>query len=78
MCYNITNHKGENMLSFLNANIKSKQKKKKKRISIVRLLKLLLLLIIGGIVYSFGVAISENIRVDRSIEAFKERSVFKF
>jgi len=65
------------MLSFLNANIKRKHKKKKKKISIVRMLKFLLLIIIGGIVYSFGVAVSENIRVDRAIEAFKDRSVFE-
>jgi hypothetical protein len=65
------------MLSFLKVNIKNKNKKKKKKINIFRVIKFLLLLIIGGMVYSLGVAVSENIRVDRAIEAFKERSVFE-
>jgi len=65
------------MLSFLKVNIKNKNKKKKKKINIFRVIKFLLLLIIGGMVYSLGVAVSENIRVDRAIEAFKERAVFE-
>jgi len=65
------------MLSFLKVNIKNKNKKKKKKINVFRVIKFLLLLIIGGMVYSLGVAVSENIRVDRAIEAFKERSVFE-
>ncbi|HBG32446.1 MAG TPA: hypothetical protein DDW82_01705, partial [Acholeplasmataceae bacterium] len=65
------------MLSFLKVNIKNKNKKKKKKIHIFRVIKFLLLLIIGGMVYSLGVAVSENIRVDRTIEAFKDRAVFE-
>jgi len=65
------------MLSFLKVNIKNKNKKKKIKINIFRVIKFFLLLIIGGMVYSLGVAVSENIRVDRAIEDFKNRAVFE-
>ena len=41
-------------------------------------MKVILLLIIGGMVYSFGVAVSENVRTNRAIEAFKDRAVFEY
>lgn len=56
---------------------KIKTKHKKKRRIFFRTLKTLLILILMGILYSVGIAVSENIQVDRALNKFKERSVFE-
>ncbi len=48
--------------------------KKKRKFNFLRLFKSILILIIGSLIYSLGVAVSENIQVNRSIEAFKTRA----
>jgi len=53
----------------------SRKKKNKRRIKIIiRILNLMLIFVLGGIVYSFGVATYENIQVDVDIAAFKARA----
>ncbi|MDX9691560.1 MAG: YiiX/YebB-like N1pC/P60 family cysteine hydrolase [Acholeplasmataceae bacterium] len=59
------------MAILLNVKPRIKVKKLKK---IFRVLKLIFILIIGGAVYSLGVAVSENVQVDQAIRAFKARS----
>ncbi len=55
------------------AKIKSR---KRRRITVGKVLKTLLILILMGMVYSLGIAVAENIQVDRAIEDFKDRSTF--
>jgi hypothetical protein len=54
----------------------------KKKISVFRIiiktLNLFLILVLFTLIYSFGVALTENILVDREIEAFKSRAVFEY
>jgi hypothetical protein len=52
--------------------------RKKRRFNFLRVLKLILILIVAGMIYSLGVAVSENIRSNRAIEAFKSRAVFEY
>jgi hypothetical protein len=54
-------------------NLKTKNKNKKIFI-FLRFVKLFLILFIASLIYSLGVSISENIQVNRSIEAFKDRA----
>ena len=54
-------------------NVKTKQKRKIK-FNILKIIKLFFILAFAGAIYSLGVAISENIQVDRAIEAFKSRA----
>ena len=56
---------------------KIKTKHKKETPYFFRTLKTLLILILMGILYSVGIAVSENIQVDRALNKFKERSVFE-
>lgn len=53
--------------------IKLSRKYKKKHI-LIRILNTILIVIMGGIIYSFGVALYENIQVKIDIEAFKARA----
>lgn len=57
---------------------KFKQKKKKRKHSFVRILKAIVILILMGMIYSLGIAIGENIQVDRMIKSFKDKSVFDY
>lgn len=59
-------------------NAQFKRKKSFKKIKFKRILKTILLLIGMGILYSLGVAISENIQANRAIQAFKDRAVFEY
>jgi hypothetical protein len=51
---------------------------KKRRFRITRVLRVLLVLVLMGILYSFGVAVSENVRSKRMIEDFKARGTFEY
>ena len=59
------------MIHLWNASMKMKRKRKW---NIIRFIKIFFILAISGAIYSLGVAISENIQVDRAIEAFKARA----
>ena len=48
--------------------------KGKRKFSLIKLFKVFFILALAGSIYSLGVAISENIQVDRAIEAFKSRA----
>lgn len=50
--------------------------KKKHKVTVGKVLKTLLILILMGMIYSLGIAVAENIQVDRAIQNFKERSTF--
>jgi hypothetical protein len=59
------------MMTILNATTKMKRKRKW---TILRFVKIFFILAISGAIYSLGVAISENIQVNRAIEDFKARA----
>ena len=59
------------MFSLLKVRIKTK---KRRKITIVRAIIFILLIIPGLFIYGFGVAISENIKVNQAIEEFKNRA----
>lgn len=52
----------------------SAKMKRKRKWTILRFVKLFFILAISGAIYSLGVAISENIQVNKEIEAFKARA----
>ena len=59
----------------------TRTRKRKKQIikkRIMRILKWLMLAILAGIIYSFGVAVYENIKVDQALKAFKARAEFEY
>lgn len=58
--------------------MKSSKLRKRKRVSVLKIFKTIGILILMGIVYSFGVAVSENIRAQRMIDDFKSRATFEY
>ncbi|MFH0766761.1 MAG: hypothetical protein ABH890_01945 [Bacillota bacterium] len=59
------------MFSFLKVRIKNR---KKRKITVIKVIIFILLTIPGLFIYGFGVALSENIRVDNMIDDFKSRA----
>ncbi len=59
-------------------NAQFKRKKRRVKFNLKRTIKTIILLIGMGILYSLGVAISENIQANRAIEAFKARALFEY
>lgn len=57
--------------------VKTKMTRKPRRKRFFRFVKVLVSLILMGMIYSLGIAIAENIQVDRHIENFKKRGVFE-
>jgi hypothetical protein len=57
-------------------------RKMKRKIAWLKILKkslnILLILIIFSLLYSLGVAVTENILVNREVEDFKSRAVFEY
>ncbi|MDO9629667.1 MAG: hypothetical protein Q7I99_07175 [Acholeplasmataceae bacterium] len=48
------------------------------KIKIKSILKVILIVILSAIIYSFGVAVSENQRMDKEIKEFMDRAVFEY
>jgi hypothetical protein len=54
------------------------KKKNKKKLKKIRIAKVLLFTILSLIIFTFGIAVSENIKLDQEIDNFKNRAVFEY
>lgn len=52
-------------------------RKRRKLLKFKRIITLILLFILGGIVYSFGVSVTENIKIKRTTKSFISRATFE-
>ncbi|MBU1142296.1 MAG: hypothetical protein KKH92_01480 [Firmicutes bacterium] len=49
-----------------------------RKVKIKPILKIMLIIILSAIIYSFGVAVSENQQMDKEIQEFVDRAVFEY